>query len=197
MLSALAVHQPHSRDLDWKMVACNGLGLAFFFVPGVIAFAVDFYTGAIYLPPHQVMRHPHLSEVTPTDDPAVQPASADSPTQPAGVVQPASAEMPAVEEASPAAEFAKTPAAETEASGQRVKLQKVPVSGNHWNLAQVEREVSAQIGQPVLLNDPQVRASKLETLDQFSEVQRQHEAGQGTGVSPRRFLERWLPDFLQ
>lgn len=45
------VHQPHSRDIDWKIAALNGLGLAFFFVPGVVAFVVDFYTGAIYLPP--------------------------------------------------------------------------------------------------------------------------------------------------
>lgn len=44
------VGQPHSRDIDWKVAALNGLGLAFFFVPGVVAFAVDFYTGAIYLP---------------------------------------------------------------------------------------------------------------------------------------------------
>jgi hypothetical protein len=29
----------------------DGLGLLLFFVPGVIAFAVDFGTGAIYLPP--------------------------------------------------------------------------------------------------------------------------------------------------
>lgn len=32
------------------MAALDGLGLVLFFVPGVIAFAVDFYTGAIYLP---------------------------------------------------------------------------------------------------------------------------------------------------
>lgn len=43
-------HQRHSNQIDWKIAACNGLGLLLFFVPGVIAFAVDFYTGAIYLP---------------------------------------------------------------------------------------------------------------------------------------------------
>ena len=46
------IHQPRSRDIDWKVAALNGLGLAFFFVPGVVAFVVDFYTGAIYLPPN-------------------------------------------------------------------------------------------------------------------------------------------------
>lgn len=43
--------QPHNHQIDWKIVALDGLGLILFFIPGVIAFAVDFYTGAIYLPP--------------------------------------------------------------------------------------------------------------------------------------------------
>jgi len=42
--------QPHGK-LDWGVVAMDGVGLLLFFVPGVIAFAVDFATGAIYLPP--------------------------------------------------------------------------------------------------------------------------------------------------
>ena len=39
--------------LDWRIVALDALGLFFFFIPGIIAFAVDFTTGAIYLPPHE------------------------------------------------------------------------------------------------------------------------------------------------
>jgi len=42
--------QPHSNQIDWGMAALDGLGLLLFFVPGVVAFAVDFSTGAIYLP---------------------------------------------------------------------------------------------------------------------------------------------------
>lgn len=37
--------------IDPKVAILDGIGLLFFFVPGVIAFAVDFATGAIYLPP--------------------------------------------------------------------------------------------------------------------------------------------------
>lgn len=44
--------------IDLKVVALDAIGLFFFFVPGVIAFAVDFTTGAIYLPPHEYMRAP-------------------------------------------------------------------------------------------------------------------------------------------
>lgn len=39
--------------LDWKVVALDAVGLVFFFVPGVIAFAVDFNNGTIYLPPEE------------------------------------------------------------------------------------------------------------------------------------------------
>lgn len=47
------VGQPRG-PLNWKVVALDTLGLLFFFVPGVIAFAVDFYNGTIYLPPDNV-----------------------------------------------------------------------------------------------------------------------------------------------
>jgi hypothetical protein len=42
--------QPAGR-LDAGVVVLDGVGLLLFLVPGVIAFAVDFSTGAIYLPP--------------------------------------------------------------------------------------------------------------------------------------------------
>ncbi|MEO8497199.1 MAG: hypothetical protein ABI614_19170 [Planctomycetota bacterium] len=44
--------QPAGR-LDWGVVALDAVGLLFFFVPGVIAFAVDFNNGTIYLPPER------------------------------------------------------------------------------------------------------------------------------------------------
>lgn len=37
--------------LDWGVVLLDGLGLLLFFIPGIIAFVVDFATGTIYLPP--------------------------------------------------------------------------------------------------------------------------------------------------
>ncbi|MBC7819717.1 MAG: polyribonucleotide nucleotidyltransferase [Planctomycetaceae bacterium] len=39
--------------LDPKVVALDAVGLLLFFIPGVIAFAVDFNNGTIYLPPEQ------------------------------------------------------------------------------------------------------------------------------------------------
>ena len=42
-------------QIDWTIVALDGLGLLMFFVPGVIAFAVDFNNGTIYLPSSSTM----------------------------------------------------------------------------------------------------------------------------------------------
>ncbi len=42
--------QSSTEKLDADIVILDGIGLFFFLVPGVIAFAVDFATGAIYLP---------------------------------------------------------------------------------------------------------------------------------------------------
>ena len=67
-------NQPTGSKLDWGIVALDALGLLLFFIPGVIAFAVDFGTGAIYLPP------PGYGDATapPTD---VQLARVDVPKQ--------------------------------------------------------------------------------------------------------------------
>jgi hypothetical protein len=49
--------QPAGR-LDVGVVVLDGIGLLVFLVPGVIAFAVDFSTGAIFLPPDHAMLVP-------------------------------------------------------------------------------------------------------------------------------------------
>jgi hypothetical protein len=52
--------QPAGR-LDVGVVVLDGIGLLLFLVPGVIAFAVDFATGAIYLPPQCATNPPAMS----------------------------------------------------------------------------------------------------------------------------------------
>ncbi|TWT74411.1 hypothetical protein [Allorhodopirellula solitaria] len=44
------IGQPRSGPIDWKIAALDGVGLMLFFVPGVVAFAIDFYNGTIFLP---------------------------------------------------------------------------------------------------------------------------------------------------
>jgi hypothetical protein len=49
--------QPAGR-LDAGIVVLDAIGLIFFFIPGVIAFAVDFSNGTIYLPPQAADARP-------------------------------------------------------------------------------------------------------------------------------------------
>src|SRR5580700_9647298 len=42
--------QPRTGPLDPSIVVLDGLGVLLFVIPGVVAFVVDFSTGAIYLP---------------------------------------------------------------------------------------------------------------------------------------------------
>ncbi|WP_437185319.1 polyribonucleotide nucleotidyltransferase [Planctomicrobium sp. SH668] len=58
--------------IDWKIFALNGIGLLFFFIPGVIAFAVDFATGAIYLPSGEVPCEPDFQSKNETDRPKLR-----------------------------------------------------------------------------------------------------------------------------
>ncbi len=41
------------QDVDWTVAGMDAVGLVFFFVPGAIAFAVDFYNGTLFYPPGQ------------------------------------------------------------------------------------------------------------------------------------------------
>lgn len=43
--------QPKGGRIDPAVAILDGIGLLFFLIPGLVAFAVDFATGTIYLPP--------------------------------------------------------------------------------------------------------------------------------------------------
>jgi hypothetical protein len=47
------VNQTNRKNLDPAVIILDGIGLFFFLIPGLVAFAVDFATGAIYLPEDQ------------------------------------------------------------------------------------------------------------------------------------------------
>ena len=43
-------NKPNSGKLDPNILILDGLGLFFWIIPGLVAYIVDFSTGAIYLP---------------------------------------------------------------------------------------------------------------------------------------------------
>lgn len=59
------VHQKERGSLDPAVVILDGIGLFFFLIPGVVAFAVDLTTGAIFLPADKL---PEENERTIFDD---------------------------------------------------------------------------------------------------------------------------------
>lgn len=69
------VGQPRSGPIDWRVVALDGVGLVFFFVPGVVAFAIDFYNGTLFLPSHSV------TTLSPSDSPTVHQSLKHPPTE--------------------------------------------------------------------------------------------------------------------
>ena len=42
--------QSRTGGIDWTIAGMDAIGLVFFLVPGVIAFAVDYYNGSLFLP---------------------------------------------------------------------------------------------------------------------------------------------------
>ncbi|MBL8818614.1 MAG: hypothetical protein JNL58_21480 [Planctomyces sp.] len=46
--------QPKGGKVDWTVVGMDSIGLFFFFIPGVIAFAIDYGNGSMFLPPENV-----------------------------------------------------------------------------------------------------------------------------------------------
>lgn len=56
--------------VDWTIAGMNTIGLVFFFVPGVIAFAIDYYNGTLFYPEDCVgeLRSEQLKKVTLTEN---------------------------------------------------------------------------------------------------------------------------------
>ncbi|MFN3582211.1 MAG: polyribonucleotide nucleotidyltransferase [Pseudomonas sp.] len=62
-----------SGEIDSGVAILNGIGLLFYVLPGVIAFAVDFATGAIYLPDARYSVKPERLEEAVDADGQVDP----------------------------------------------------------------------------------------------------------------------------
>ena len=167
------IGQPHSRDIDWKIAALNGLGLALFFVPGVVAFAVDFHTGAIYLPYESYDAFP-----------APQPAGHSAPIQ---LGQSATAAQ-----ATHTSQAARNDAWHTEeqprSSSQRAgaaAFHRIHIAPRELHQRSIEDAVTRHVGEVVTLSDSGVRVSSLSNLDQFTVAYQRHRGNPSFGLPPQ------------
>ncbi|MBA2114179.1 hypothetical protein [Bremerella alba] len=169
------VGQPHTHQIDWKVAAFNGLGMLFFFVPGVVAFAVDFYTGAIYLPYDEA--YPAHQVPTPAASPTPDWSPNPSPgTTPEGLPTPPPVLAP--------------PMQQTSNGGSGSDFRQVHIPRNQLNSQTLEHIVSNHTGQPICLEDQHTRLSVLHELDSFQQQHERHEADHHFGSTVRGFFDR-------
>jgi len=167
--------RPHGGRIDWKVAALDGLGLILFFVPGVIAFVVDFSTGAIYLP------EPELTflEYTPTPH---EPGPALS-NQPPIVV-------PAIQ--SPGHSVSAPTAGQSLRAWQSLgpaDLKRVVVLRDELGPQRIEHVVANHVGHPVSLNNADTRLSRLPRLDRFANQCLQHHTSRDFGFPLKSFFD--------
>lgn len=160
-------HRSHSGQIDWKIAAMNGLGLVLFFVPGVIAFAVDFYTGAIYLP-------------------AGHASSGQGTLQPGGRALAAQATAATSGPTDRVAPFG--PDRSPQVAWQRLGLKRIEVPREQLTPRRIEELVREHSGREVSLADAHTRLSQLPQIDQFDEQLRQHRGNSTFGVTVRSFF---------
>ena len=157
------IGQPHSRDIDWKVAALNGLGLLFFFVPGVVAFAVDFYTGAIYLPPEYLPYEPNDGFPPPPEY-----------TPPADFVPPPHAPLP---QAAPLSE-AGTPS-----------LHCLTIAREDLHPQGIRAAVEKHLGKTVNLEQTASRVTELDRLEDFDQTRQFCQSNPRFGTAARQFFQ--------
>lgn len=188
--------QPHSDDIDWRIVALDGLCLLLFFVPGVVAFAVDFYTGAIYLPlppppaaPPSGQRPagwtPYGHPPQTYGEPAYPPGSYGMPpgggmpgATPYHDASPPQAQptypgpMPAGPPLTPPLPTGQT--SNTPNPGPHQALTRIAVPRRDLSVRRIEQLASSHVGRPVSLERDDVRYSELASLDDFAGQTKRH-----------------------
>jgi hypothetical protein len=168
------IGQPHSNEIDWKIAALDGLGLLLFFIPGIVAFVVDFSTGAIYLP--LATWYPGYGAGPPV--PLGAPPAGALPPPP---IAPGPAAPP------PHASLQQRPPA-----SQNLGLKRVVLPREQLEPQNLQQVVSNHVGRDVSLADDQVRLSQLAHLDQFDEQLNHHRTDHNFGVPVRSYFSQLI-----
>lgn len=156
------IDQPRSHDIDWKIAGLNGLGLILFFVPGVIAFIVDFYTGAIYLPRKGSVAQSAAESESIADDQLI------SSVETAGNLSGQSA------------------------SGRCLtgKWQRIGIAPAELGPERIEQIVGKQLASPLSLSDSQTRISALSELEHYADQCQRHRSESEYGMTANLFFKK-------
>lgn len=149
--------RPHSGALDPSIVVLDGLGVLVFLVPGVVAFIVDFSTGAIWLPDQ------HFSPYVPVPvpPPGAYPAYPPPMVYPPGAVGPPPGASPP-----PQPLTSLEPPAVFRASSR--PLTRIDAGGEKLTNERIEAIIRARTGQTIKLDAPDVRVIRADNFDDAS-----------------------------
>jgi hypothetical protein len=150
------VGQPHSGALDPSIVVLDGLGVLVFLIPGVVAFIVDFSTGAIWLPEPRFS--PYMPVPVPMAPPGAYPPPAYYPPAPVGPPPGASAPPQPLTSLDPPTVF--------RASSR--PLTRIDTKGEKLTPERIEAIIRERTGQQIKLDDPSVRVIRANDFDDAS-----------------------------
>jgi hypothetical protein len=137
--------QPRTGVLDPSIIMLDGLGVLVFVVPGVVAFIVDFSTGAVYLPEQRF--NPNVPP------PGAYPLPPGAPPQTMYV--PPRSSLPAGGSLSTAA---------------AAPLTRINAETTTLTKEKIEAIVRAQTGQAINLDAPDVRVIRANNMDDASDA---------------------------
>jgi hypothetical protein len=202
MLYPERIGQPRTGPLDWKVVALDGLGLFLFFVPGLVAFVIDFYNGTIFLPAYEYDPYavpPTDFSAPPTDfSPPQQnylpPADFSAPQQnylppppnagrwPTPAPGPLPPDLGNPQGAAPGAQLPPDPSR----SWSRADFETINVPRAQLTQQGIEQILSRRLGRTVTLDAEHARVARLNDLSEFGDRAHQLAAGEIDGLSPAR-----------
>jgi hypothetical protein len=153
--------QPRTGPLDPSIVILDGIGVLLFVIPGVVAFIVDFSTGAIYLPGPGYVPGPPRAIYPP---PAYPPPGYPPAGYPPAGYPPAGAYPPAGGYGEPGVPSATTP------PPSPVPMTRIDIDPTLLNKQKIEAVVRAQTGRDVDLDGSDVGVERVPSVDDASRL---------------------------
>lgn len=148
--------RPHSGALDPSIVVLDGLGVLVFLIPGVVAFIVDFSTGAIWLPEPRF--NPYVPVPVPPPGYPAYPPPGMYPSAPVGPPPGANAPPQPLSSLEPPAVF--------RASSR--PLTRIDTKGEKLTRERIEAIIRAHTGQMIKLDAPDVQVIRANNLGDAS-----------------------------
>jgi hypothetical protein len=141
--------------------------LLLFFIPGVIAFVVDFSTGAIYLPPEGMGAFPYSGSTPPASGSRAETSSAHATSDPSTA-----------------------PPQEEPLTWHEPHLKRVLLPRPRLQPRQIEDVVANETGREISLDHVDTRLSELSGIDRYDEQLARHRRDRNFGHSFRAFFSQ-------